>query len=93
MSEQPIHLSADAEAHINGMLGEGSYRDASDYIESLIREDLITRQRISDVLDRGKANIERLAAQGLESGPAVTMDAGYWDRERQRLRDAVGKKQ
>ena len=93
MSEQPIHLSADAEAHINGMLGEGSYRDASDYIESLIREDLVTRQRLSDLLERGKANIERLAVQGLESGPAVTVDAGYWDRERQRLRDVTAKDQ
>ena len=92
MSEQSIHLSADAEAHLSGMLEQGGYRNASEYIESLIREDLLTRQRLSDVVTSSRDKLERLAEEGLESGPPATVDSDYWEREKQQLRESVAKK-
>ena len=92
MSEQSIHLSADAEAHVSGMLEQGGYRNASEYIESLIREDLLTRQRLSDVVQHSPDKLEQLAEEGLESGSPITVDSDYWECEKQQLRESVAKK-
>ncbi len=91
MSEQSIHLSADAEAHVNGMLEEGGYRDVSEYIESLIREDSLTRQRLSGIVQNRRDRLEQLAEEGLQSGPPITVDSDYWEREKQRLKESVAK--
>ena len=91
MSEQSIHLSADAEAHVSGMLEQGGYRNASEYIESLIREDLLTRQRLSGIVQSRRDKLEQLAEQGLQSGPPITVDTDYWEREKQRLKESVAK--
>ena len=91
MSEQSIHLSADAEAHVSGMLEQGGYRNASEYIESLIREDLLTRQRLSGIVQSRRDKLEQLAEQGLQSGPPITVDSDYWEREKQRLKESVAK--
>ena len=91
MSEQSIHLSADAEAHVSGMLEQGGYRNASEYIESLIREDLLTRQRLSGLVQSSRDKLEQLAEQGLQSGTPITVDSDYWEREKQRLKESVAK--
>ncbi|QDV43841.1 hypothetical protein Enr13x_37010 [Stieleria neptunia] len=92
MSEQSIHLSADAEAHVSGMLEEGGYRNVSEYIESLIREDSLPRQRLSGIVQNRRDKLEHLAEEGLQSGPPITVDSDYWEREKQRLKESVAKK-
>ena len=91
MSEKSIHLSADAEAHVRGMLEQGGYRNASEYIESLIREDSLTRQRLSGLVQSRRDELEQLAEEGLQSGPPITVDSDYWEREKQRLKESVAK--
>ena len=91
MSEQSIHLSADAEAHVSGMLEQGGYRNASEYIESLIREDLLTRQRLSGLVQGSRDRLEQLAEEGLHSGVPIAADSDYWEREKQRLKESVAK--
>ncbi|MEM8670631.1 MAG: hypothetical protein AAGG48_24105 [Planctomycetota bacterium] len=91
MSDQSIHLSADAEAHVSGMLEQGGYRNASEYIESLIREDLLTRQRLSGLVQSSRDKLEQMAGEGLQSGPPVTVDSDYWESEKQRLKESVAK--
>ncbi|MEL6109291.1 MAG: hypothetical protein AAFU85_25055 [Planctomycetota bacterium] len=87
MSEHSIDLSADARTHIEGVLSDGSFRDAAHYIETLIREDLLTRQRLSAIGNQQQATLERLAREGLESGAPITVDASYWENEKRRLRE------
>ncbi len=91
MSEQSIHLPADAEAHVSGMLEQRGYRNLSEYIESLIREDSLTRQRLSGLIQSSRDKLEQLAEEGLQSGPPITVDSDYWEREKQRLKESVAK--
>jgi Arc/MetJ-type ribon-helix-helix transcriptional regulator len=89
VSEQSIHRSANAEAHDSGMLEQGGYRNASEYIESPIREDLLTRQRLTGLVQSRRDRLELLAEEGLQSGPPIAVDSDYWEREKQLLKESL----
>ncbi len=85
MSNEQIHLSDEARAHIAGIVGAGNYGDSSDYIEALICEDRLTRNQLNDAFSTHASSLEQMALDALDGGDAIPMDAKYWQEKRTRL--------
>jgi len=64
--------------YIEEQVAGGTYSTPSEYVRELIRED----QR-----RRAKEKIELELLEGLRSGPAMEIDAGYWVSKRKELRE------
>lgn len=82
MHEEHFNLSEAAKAHISGLLSSGECISASDYIESLIQEDRMTRRQLLEPLESAPSAIEKLALEGLDSGPPQEADQAYWRAKR-----------
>ena len=81
-----IELSKESEQLIQAMMASHQHRDVSDYVDSLIREDSITRQQLTDAISDQSESFERMAIDGLQSGLAIDVDANYWQQKREALR-------
>jgi Arc/MetJ-type ribon-helix-helix transcriptional regulator len=90
MKEHHIEISADASAYVLSQLGKGAFANASDYIESLIREDQLTREQLDRITADHRGAMEKLAIEGHQSGDAIEVDAAYWQKKRQCLTDEFG---
>lgn len=67
--------------YVRRRVAEGDFRDPSDYVGILIRED---RKR------RAEARLEALLVEGLESGDAAPLDSAEWDGIRREVRERIG---
>ncbi len=76
MTTMNVSLPDTLKRYVDQCVERGGYGSSSEYIRELIRQDQIRRaeQRLSDLL-----------REGLESGPAAAIDAGYWIERRAKL--------
>jgi antitoxin ParD1/3/4 len=69
---------------IDGLVAEGSFKDSSEYLRTLIESDRHARE---------KTRVEALLIEGLDSGPATPLTPDDWDEiEREGKRIAAGRK-
>ena len=64
--------------YIEKQVAGGTYSTPSEYVRELIRED---QKR------RAKERLESALLEGLNSGPAMEIDADYWASRRKELRE------
>jgi antitoxin ParD1/3/4 len=79
MITMQITLPARLKQFIDGLVAEGTFKDPSEYLQTLVERDQHTRE---------KARIEALLIAGFDSGPSTPMTPEDWDdieREGQRL--------
>ena len=79
MSTMNISLPEALRSFVERQVNARGYGSSSEYVRELIRKDE-DRQRLRDLLLEGAA-----------SPPAVTADADYFDRLRDRIREAGGR--
>lgn len=61
---------------VDQQIEKSGYSSSSEYMRDLIRQDQVKQ---------AKQQLAELIQEGLESGPAVPADAGYWSGKRARL--------
>lgn len=71
-----ISLPDDLKEFIDQQVVENSYMTSSEYIRSLVRK------------EHAIAKFRALIIEGLESGPGQPADAAYFERKRERIRQA-----
>jgi len=77
-----ISLTDPLKHFIDEEVRDGGFASTSDYMRDLIRQ----RQR-----QKSEDTLRSLIADGLASGPAVPVDAGWFDRMRERARSRAPK--
>jgi antitoxin ParD1/3/4 len=83
MTTMNISLPDGMKRFVDAQVQERGYSTSSEYVRDLIRKDQI---------GQGEQRLAALMLEGLESGPAVPADDGYWRSKREALlkRQAVG---
>jgi antitoxin ParD1/3/4 len=71
-----ISLSDSMKGFIDARVKEGGYTTSSEYIRELLRKEHARR---------GEQRLASLILEGLESGPPVTVDKGWWAKKRRKL--------
>jgi antitoxin ParD1/3/4 len=78
MTSFNISLPKALKQFIKAQVAGGTYSTPSEYVRELIR---------GDQKRRAKEELESALLQGLTSGPAIEIDAGYWASKRKELRE------
>lgn len=78
-----ISLPRPLKSFVEDQISAGGYTSASEYIRELIRA-----ARRSQALTH---QLEEMLLEGLESGPCVAADDGYWDSKEKDLLERWGK--
>jgi antitoxin ParD1/3/4 len=78
MTSFNVSMPTALKQYIEEQVAGGTYSTPSEYIRELIRED---QKR------RAKEKIESALLEGLKSGPAMEIGAGYWASKRKELRE------
>ena len=79
MTTMNISLSEALKTFLDDQVGARGYSSSSEYVREPIRK------------DRDRQRLRGLLLEGAASPPAVTADAGYFDRLRGRVREADGR--
>lgn len=80
-----IQLSETLNEQLQAHVEAGGFRDASDYLEKLIRADQENREAVQPYLKNQVA--EALVLDGIESGDAGPMTSADWEQLKQPFRD------
>ncbi|MEZ6116465.1 MAG: hypothetical protein R3C28_07820 [Pirellulaceae bacterium] len=80
-----IELSKESEQLLQSVLASGESQDVGAHVESLIREDSLTRQQLHAALTNAADSIEEEAIIGLQSGEPLDVTADYWQEKRARI--------
>jgi len=72
-----VSLPESLKAFVEEQVARGGYASASEFIRQLLREASESRAR--------RDQLERLLAEGLESGDSLEVSADYWARKRKAL--------
>lgn len=81
-----IEITGETEKLVQAALASGEgFGDANEYIQSLVREDQLTRSSLVDTLSSSSANLERQAIEGIESGAAKDIDDAFWQERRRHV--------
>lgn len=79
MATMNISLPDDLKEFIDQQVAENSFMTSSEYIRSLVRK------------EHAVAKLRGMILEGMDSGPAIPMDDAYFERKRERIRQAVKK--
>lgn len=77
-----ISLNEDLKAFVDDRVKKRGYSSYSEYVRDLLRK---------DELEAAKENLRGLIREGLESGPGLPVDDGYFARKKALLRKAAKK--
>jgi len=77
MTTVNISLTEELRAFIDEQLAQGSYNNASEYVQNLII----------------KAQLETMLLEGLDSGEPIDVTDEWWEQKRRRLTDRITKLQ
>jgi antitoxin ParD1/3/4 len=80
MTSMNISLPESMKTFVEEQVAAGCYGTTSEYLRALIREDQKTKAR---------ARLAALLQEGIDSGPATTVD---WDGLRRRVHEQLGKR-
>jgi antitoxin ParD1/3/4 len=84
MTKVQVSLPEPLKQFIDRLVAEGTFKDSSDYLRTLIDRDRQARE---------KTRIEALLIEGLDSGPSSPMTPDDWEEiEREGRRIAAGRK-
>src|SRR5579862_6860076 len=78
-----VDMPEPLKSFVKNQVGRGKFRDASEYLQALVRED---RKR------HAQEKLEDMLLEGLNSGPPITMDDEYFRRKKERLLARNGRK-
>jgi antitoxin ParD1/3/4 len=78
-----VSLPRSQRDYVEARVASGAYGSASEFVRELLRR---------DEKEHAKEKLERLLLEGIESGPPVPMDEGFFDDLRKRVRQARKKK-
>jgi len=70
MTHVQVSLPEPLRQFIDGLIAEGTFKDPSEYLRTLIDLDRQSRER---------ARVEALLIEGLDSGPSTPMTTEDWD--------------
>lgn len=76
MATMNISLPDAMKAFVDQQIEKSGYSSSSEYMRDLIRQDQIRQ---------AEQQLAALIREGLDSGPGVPVDAGYWSGKRARL--------
>lgn len=76
MATMNISLPDAMKAFVDQQIEKSGYSSSSEYVRDLIRR---------DQMKQAEQQFAELIREGLESGPGVPADDGYWSRKRARL--------
>lgn len=71
-----ISLPDEMQTFVEAEVAGGGFSSASEYLGLLVREAQARKAKVE--IERKRAEFEALMIEGLESGPAVPMDADWW---------------
>ena len=77
MTTMNISLPDALKNFVDAQVQERGFSTSSEYIRELIRNDQVRQ---------GEQRLAALMLEGLESGPAIPVDATYWDAKREALK-------
>ena len=80
MATLTVTLPEDVIEWLDGLVAEGTIADPATYLENLI---------LQDYLHRDRERIDALLIQGLDSGPSTAFTAQDWTDMRERLRNRL----
>jgi antitoxin ParD1/3/4 len=84
MTKVLVSLPEPLKQFIDGLVAEGTFKDSSEYLRSLVDRDREARE---------KARVEALLIEGLDSGPSTPMTPDDWEEiEREGRRIATARK-
>ena len=79
MATMNISLPDDLKEFIDQQVAENSFMTSSEYIRSLVRK------------EHAIAKLRGMILEGMDAGPTIPMDDAYFERKRERIRQAVKK--
>lgn len=79
MATMNISLPDELKAFIDQQVAEQNFMTSSEYIRSLVRK------------EHEAAKLKAMILEGVESGPTIPLDETYYERKRERIRQAAKK--